>query len=125
MSRQVAPRRRTLKVPSLLMTRRRLPVYFCVRPGSKAGFCIGMRYYPTCDGFALGEPAAYQVFGTAIEVTSLGARFLPVLDIAGDNALGSGAEFQPLVAGFQAQRGTQPRNVYFGTQAEAHPRRLI
>src|ERR1035438_8228142 len=106
------------------MTRRRLPVYFCVRPGSKAGFCIGMRYYPTCDGFALGEPAAYQVFGTAIEVASFGARFLPVLDIAGDNALGSRAEFQPLVAGFQAQRGTQPRNVYFGTQAEAHPRRL-
>src|ERR1017187_9115514 len=71
-----------------------------------------------------GEPAAYQVCGTAIEVASLGARFLPVLDIASDNALGSGAELQPLVACFQAQRATQPRNVYFGTQAEAHPRRL-
>src|ERR1035441_9530212 len=71
-----------------------------------------------------GEPAAYQVFGTAIEVASFGARFLPVLDIAGDNALGSGAKFQLLVAGFQAQRGTQPRNTHFRAQAEAHPRRL-
>src|ERR1035438_9314477 len=108
------------------MTRRTLPVYFCVRPGSNAGFCIGMRdiIQPAADSRS-GEPAAYQVFGTAIEVASFGARFLPVLDIAGDNALGSRAEFQPLVAGFQAQRGTQPRNVYFGTQAEAHPRRLI
>src|ERR1019366_3166946 len=65
-----------------------------------------------------------QVFGTAIQVASLGARFLPILDIAGDNALGRGAKLQPLVACFQAQRGAQPRNVYFGTQAEANPRRL-
>ena len=67
---------------------------------------------------------AYQVFGTAIEVARLGARFPPVLHISGDNALGSGAELQPPVAGFQAQRGTEPRNVYFRTQTETHPRRL-
>src|ERR1700691_6615822 len=45
MSRQFAPRLVTLKVPSLLMVRRRLPVYCCVRPGSKVGFAISIKLY--------------------------------------------------------------------------------
>src|SRR6266436_37104 len=37
---QLVPRRCTLKLPSLLMARRSVPVNCCVKPGSKAGFCI-------------------------------------------------------------------------------------
>src|ERR1039458_4631520 len=107
------------------MTRRRLPVYCCVRPGSKAGFCIGIRYYPAQGGFGLGQPLPDHVFGTTVEVARFGARFPAVLDIAGDNARGCRAQFEPLVARFQAQRGAQPSDVHFRTQAEAHPRRLL
>jgi hypothetical protein len=40
MLRQLAPRRSTLKLPSLLIARRKVPVTCCVKPGSKEGFCI-------------------------------------------------------------------------------------
>src|SRR5579863_3517888 len=38
----LTPRRRTLKLPSLLMTRVKGPTYFCVKPGSKVTFCISI-----------------------------------------------------------------------------------
>ncbi|MBZ5602331.1 MAG: PQQ-binding-like beta-propeller repeat protein [Acidobacteriia bacterium] len=40
MSRQLVPRRSTLKLPSLLIARRSAPFTCCVKPGSKEGFCI-------------------------------------------------------------------------------------
>src|SRR5260370_32622360 len=55
MSRQLPPRRRTLKLPStLLMVRRRLPLYFSVRPGSKEGFSILRSYWPSFRGLRRG-----------------------------------------------------------------------
>src|SRR5260370_37595085 len=46
------------------------------------------------------QPPAHQLFGTSREVARFTARFLAVLDIGGDNALRSLAQFEPLIARF-------------------------